>query len=417
MELHAQLVLAMAVFLTPIAIDAAVAALRRRRRYRLNDVLANLTLSLLTVVGSALIAGLTLWIYVRVQRVGTLFALPAGGLTTWLLAFIAYDFFYYWAHRMHHEIALLWGVHAVHHAGEDMNFGLAVRQSALGELTTWAFFLPLAILGVPPEVYLGVAGIQLLFQYFIHNTYVPALGWVEWVLVTPSQHRVHHGRNTQYCDKNYGNILVIWDRLFGTYQAELPDQPVVYGLRHSVKTWNPLTLHAHTFVEIWRKAASCRRALDKLRCFYKGPSWVPPSLIARGYAGPHDDGPSRSFVKYDPPMSRSRAVYCVVQFVALLGIVALTMLTMSALSALTAGVAIGLIVVHAWSLGGLLDNQPRFWRLEVVRLAALAVIVPPLALHEGLSPGLALLPSVAFAACCLIYLLRFRAGFAPVALV
>lgn len=416
MELHAQLVLAMAVFLTPIAIDAAVAALRRRRRYRLNDTLANLTLSVLTVVGSALIAGLTLWIYVRVQAAVTLVTLP-GGLTTWLVAFAAYDFLYYWTHRMHHEIALLWGVHAVHHSGEDMNYSLAVRQSALGELTSWVFFLPMAILGIPPEVYLGVAGIQLLFQYFIHNTYVPALGWLEWVLVTPSQHRVHHGRNTQYCDKNYGNILVIWDRVFGTYQAELPDQPAVYGLRHSVKTWNPITLHTHTFVEVARKAAACTRVADKLRCFIKGPSWVPPSLIEGGYAGPHDDGPSARFVKYDPPMARSRAVYCIAQFVALLGAVALTMLAMASLSTLTVAVAVVLIVVHAWSLGGLLDNRPRFWRLELVRLAGLAVIVPPLALHEGLSPILALLPSVVFAAAGLLYLLRFRSGFAPAAMV
>jgi alkylglycerol monooxygenase len=381
MELHQQLVMAMAVFITPIVIDAAVAAVRRRKRYRLNDVLANLTLSLLTVVGTALAAGLTLWVYVRVQAWFTLATLSTGSPLTWLIGFLTYDFFYYWAHRMHHEIAVLWGVHAVHHSGEDMNYGLAVRQSALGDLTTWVFFLPLAIIGVPPEVYLGVAGIQLFYQYFIHNTYVPALGVLEYILVTPSQHRVHHGRNTQYCDTNYGNILVLWDRLFGSYQAELPEQPAVYGLRHSVKTWNPITLHTHTFVETARKAASCTRGLDKLRCFIKGPGWVPPSLAPGGYPGPKDDGPSKNFVKYDPPMARGDAVYCTAQFVALLGLVALTMLTLSKMSLLVAALAIGLIVVHAWALGGWLDRRPMRWRLELARWAVMAFLVPLIAVE------------------------------------
>jgi alkylglycerol monooxygenase len=381
MDLHLQLVMAMAVFITPILVDAAVAAVRRRKRYRLNDVLANLTLSLLTVVGTALAAGLTLWVYVRVQSWFTLATLSTGSLLTWLIGFLTYDFFYYWTHRMHHEIAVLWGVHAVHHSGEDMNYGLAVRQSAFGDLTTWVFFLPLAIIGVPPEVYLGVAGIQLFYQYFIHNTYVPALGVLEYILVTPSQHRVHHGRNTQYCDTNYGNILVVWDRLFGSYQAELAEQPAVYGLRHSVKTWNPITLHTHTFVELARKAASCTRPLDKLRCFTKGPGWVPPSLRPGGYAGPQDDGPSKSFVRYDPPMARGHAVYCTAQFVALLGLVALTMLTLSKMSVPVAALAIGLIVVHAWALGGLLDRRPVLWRLELARWAALAFLVPLLAVE------------------------------------
>lgn len=410
MDLKAQMLFAMALFLTPIAIEFTATALRGIKRYRLNDLLANVVLSLLTVVGSALIAGLTLWIYVHAHAYA-LFQLPATAVTTWLVGFVAYDFFYYWAHRAHHTVALLWGVHAVHHSGEDMNFGLAVRQNALGELTTWFFFLPMAIVGVPSEVYLGVAGIQLLFQYFIHNTYVPPLGWLEKVLVTPSQHRVHHGRNQLYLDKNYGNILVLWDRLFGSYQPEVREHPVVYGLRHSVRTWNPLALHAQGIVEIVRKAAACRSPLDQVLCFLKGPGWQPPSLVPERFAGPEDDGPSASFVKYDPPMPRSNAVYCVTQFVALIAFVVLVLSKLDGMNAVTAVVAVGLIVVNAWSLGGLLDGKSFFWRLELARLAAIALLVPAMAVYEGLSPVRALLPCLVFAGACALYLLRFRSGF------
>ena len=407
---RAKMLFAMALFFAPIAVDLVAAALRGKPRYRLNDLIANLTLMLLTVVGSALIAVLTLWIYVQCYDALAVVRLSASSPVTWLVAFFAYDFFYYWAHRIHHEVAVLWGVHVVHHSGEDMNFGLAVRQSALGGLTTWIFFLPMAIAGIPAEVYLGIAGLQLLYQYFIHNTYVPALGWLEHVLVTPSQHRVHHGRNQPYIDKNYGNILVVWDRLFGTYQAELPEHRAVYGLRHSPATWNPMTLHTHAFTELAHKAAACARPLDKLRCFLRGPSWRPPSLDPARYTEA-DDGPSATFVRYDPPVPTSRAIYCAAQLAALTAAVVLLIWNLNAMTAGAIAAAVGFIAVSAWSLGGLLDGAPAFWRLELVRLAAVAGLGAAVALHDGLGAARALVAAALIAVASGLYLVRFRPGF------
>lgn len=406
-----ELLYVLPVFFVPIAIDMAVGAVRGRARYRMNDLLANLTLSLLTVMGSAAVTGATLWIYNSTFQAYALLTLPPGAVWTWALAFLTYDFLYYWAHRAHHRVAWLWAIHVVHHSGEDMNYGLAIRQSAFGETTTWIFFLPMALLGIPPQVYLGIALVQLVFQYFIHNTYVPALGWLEKVLVTPSQHRVHHSRNELYIDKNYGNILVLWDVLFGSYQPEVAEHPPTYGLRTSVRTWNPITLHFHELVELLRKAAACGSPLDAVRCLLKPPAWEPPSLDQERYPGLVDDGPSAQFRKYDPRLARSSSAYCLGQFLALAAGIMLLLWNLEVLSAMVIAVCSGLLLLSAWTLGGLLDGRPEYWRLELARLVTVALFGTAVVWHEALPLTRALLPLVLYTIASTGCLLWFKAGF------
>ncbi|HZI12574.1 MAG TPA: sterol desaturase family protein [Myxococcus sp.] len=410
MDFKQQLLMGLPVLLAPILIDLGVGALRRKPAYRASDLVTNLTLSLLTLLASVGIAGATLWLYTAAHQHFGLLPLAPGAAWTWLLAFLAYDFLYYWAHRAHHRMAWLWAIHVVHHSGEDMNFGLAVRQSALGELTTWPFFLPMALLGIPPEAYLGATALQLVFQYSIHNTYVPPLGWLERVLVTPSQHRVHHSRNRLYIDKNYGNVLVLWDWLFGSYQPEVPEQPPVYGIRHSPRTWNPLTLHVHALVELLQKAAACERWLDKARCVLRPPDWEPPSLRRERFPGLADDGPSATFRKYEARLAPAPTAYCVSQFLALAASIVLLIWKLEALSAPAVAAACALVLWSAWTLGTLLDARPGAWRLELVRLAAVALF----GLASTLPAGLALpfaLPFLLYAALSGAFLLRVRAAF------
>ena len=410
MDFKQQVLFGLPVLLAPILIDLGVGALRRKPVYRLSDLLTNLTLSLLTVLASVGIAGATLWLYAFAHQRFGLLPLETGSAWTWVLAFLAYDVLYYWTHRAHHRVAWLWAIHVVHHSGEDMNFSLAVRQSALGETTTWPFFLPMAFLGIPPEAYLGVSAIQLVFQYAIHNTYVPPLGWVERVLVTPSQHRVHHSRNRRYIDKNYGNVLVLWDWLFGSYQPELPEQPPVYGIRQSPRTWNPLTLHTHVFVELFQKAAACERFRDKVRCLLKPPDWEPPSLRRERFTGYVDDGPSATFRKHDARLAPAPAAYCVAQFLALAASILLLLWKLEALSAWTVAAACGLIVLHAWTLGTLLDARPGAWRPELGRLASVALLGLVAVPHEGL-PLTSTWPVLLYAVLSGACLLRLRSAF------
>ncbi len=410
MDLKEQLLYGLPVFLAPILIELVVGVARRKPAYRLNDLLTNLTMSLLTVLGSVVIAGATFVFYAYVHQHHALFPLATDSAWTWVVAFFAYDFFYYWAHRLHHTMACLWGIHVAHHSGEDMNFGLAVRQSALGELTTWPFFVPMALLGIAPEVFLGITGIQLIFQYAIHNTYVPPLGWLEYLLVTPSQHRVHHSRNTPYIDKNYGNVLVVWDLLFRTYQPELKDQPPVYGLRSSIRSWNPFVAHFHYFVELLQKAAACERLADRVRCFIKGPDWTPPSLRKDRFTGPVDDGPSARFNKYDPKLPLPVTAYCVAQFFSLAASILLLAWYLDTLGLLVRCAALALVLFSAWSLGTLMDARAFAWRQECARLACIALLGPALALMEG-APLVSALPILLHPVLSGTWLLRFRASF------
>lgn len=409
MDLKQQLLYGLPVFFTPILIELVVGVLRRKPAYRLGDLLTNVTMSLLTVLGSVVIAGATFVFYGYVYQHHALFTLAPDSAWTWVLAFLTYDFFYYWAHRIHHTMAWMWGIHVAHHSGEDMNFGLAVRQSALGELTTWPFFVPMALLGIAPEVFLGITALQLIFQYAIHNTYVPPLGWLEKVLVTPSQHRVHHSRNRPYVDKNYGNILVLWDLLFRTYQPELPDQPPVYGLRSSVRTWNPLVVHLHYFGELLQKAAACERLGDKVGCFLKGPDWEPPSLRRDRFTH-QDDGPSATFRKYDPRLAPAVAVYCVGQFICLAAGILLLAWYLDTLSISARALALGLVLLSVWTLGALLDGRPSAWRLEQGRLALVALLGLGLAHLAGV-PLPSALPVLVYPIVSGAWLLRFRTAF------
>ena len=147
-----------------------------------------------------------------------------NGLLHWAVALIAFDFCYYWAHRSGHVISVLWAAHAVHHQSEDYNLSTALRQTGTGDFFSWIFYAPLFILGMPFEVYVTVNALDLIYQFWVHTRHIKRLGWMETVFITPSNHRVHHAQNQIYIDKNYGGIFILWDRLFGTFQAELDEE-------------------------------------------------------------------------------------------------------------------------------------------------------------------------------------------------
>ena len=191
----------------------------------------------------------------------------------WVVIFFAEDFAYYWYHRAHHEVRILWASHVVHHSSQHYNLSTALRQTwtPLGGLPFWA---PLALLGVPPWAIFLQQSISLLYQFFLHTERVGKL-WrpVELVMNTPSHHRVHHGMNTRYLDRNYGGILIIWDRLFRSFEPE--GERVVYGLTKQLRSFNPLVVATHEYVSIWRDlrvAASWRTRLNHL---VRGPGWLP----------------------------------------------------------------------------------------------------------------------------------------------
>lgn len=187
------------------------------------------------------------------------------------LAVLGWDFIYYWNHRLMHESRYMWAIHVVHHSSEHYNLSTALRQPVGDAFGTFVPYGSLALLGVRPELISSARGINLLYQYWIHTDTIRRLGPLEQVLNTPSHHRVHHGSNRQYLDRNHGSILIIWDRLFGTFERE--DDPVVYGLTKNIDTFNPIRIASHEHAAILRDVARSTSWRDRLGHVLRGPGW------------------------------------------------------------------------------------------------------------------------------------------------
>ena len=199
--------------------------------------------------------------------------LSASNPWTWVALFVADDFVFYWYHRYHHTVRLFWASHVVHHSSQRYNLSTALRQPWT-PVTQLPFWLPLAFLGFAPWMILLQQSISLIYQFFIHTERVDKLGRpVEFIMNTPSHHRVHHGSNRQYLDKNYGGTLIVWDRLFGTFEAE--QERVVYGLTKNIDTFNPARVAFGEFIAIGRDVASARNWRDRFGYVFRGPGWKP----------------------------------------------------------------------------------------------------------------------------------------------
>jgi len=195
-----------------------------------------------------------------------------SGPLTLAAAILAWDFIYYWNHRFMHESRYMWAVHVVHHSSERYNLSTALRQPVADALGTFLPYSALALVGIRPGVIESARGINLLYQYWIHTDTVRRLGPLERVLNTPSHHRVHHGSNGQYLDRNHGSILIVWDRLFGTHEPE--GDTVVYGLTKNINTFSPARIAAHEHADILRDVARSRTWRERLSYVIRGPGWA-----------------------------------------------------------------------------------------------------------------------------------------------
>jgi sterol desaturase/sphingolipid hydroxylase (fatty acid hydroxylase superfamily) len=243
------------------------------RGYETRDTATSLSMG----IGSLVIGGP--WRVVAVLAYATLYTaapwhLPTDSPWTWLVLFLADDLAYYVFHRAHHRVRVLWASHVPHHSSLHYNLSTALRQSWT-PMTSLPFWLPLALLGLPPWMILLEQSVSLAYQFFLHTERVDKL-WrpVEWLFNTPSHHRVHHASNKAYLDRNYGGILIVWDRLLRTFQAE-DDEKVVYGLTKNIHTFNPLRVAFHEFAAAWRDARTADRWRDRAGYFLGPPGWTP----------------------------------------------------------------------------------------------------------------------------------------------
>jgi sterol desaturase/sphingolipid hydroxylase (fatty acid hydroxylase superfamily) len=278
--------------------------------YRLNDSIADLGSGIGQQIFAVPLTALFVLIYSELYQATALIHWSTHSVWTWITALLLVDFLYYWFHRSSHRISFVWATHIVHHQSEELNLAVALRQSWLQGLFSLAFYFPLATLGFPIQVTLTAIALDTIGQFWFHTRAIGRMGPLEWVLNTPSHHRVHHGRNPKYLDRNYGGVLIIWDRLFGTFTRE--EEEPVYGIVKPLDSWNVVWANAHYWIELARLSAAATHWKQKILVWF-----VPPAKLA----GPPPEVSAATVKKYDARGTRFGQIYGTFTFVtALIGL-------------------------------------------------------------------------------------------------
>ncbi|WP_116366851.1 sterol desaturase family protein [Parahaliea mediterranea] len=356
-------------FILAMLLELAYGLGRQRNTYRLNDSVSSLFLGTLSQARRFVTLGVGGYVYYLITDYFSLPLMDAGHWFTWGLAFVLYDFCYYWLHRLGHERTILWAAHVAHHQSEDYNLSTALRQTSTGFLLGWLFYIPMYLLGIPAEVVVTVGSLNLIYQFWVHTEHVPKLGWYEWLFVTPSNHRVHHAQNDRYMDRNYGGVFILWDRLFGTFQEELDDDPPVYGIRGPLRSFSPVKALTHIYVDMARDSWRAANWRDKLRVWLARTGWRPADVEARY---PRVKSDLSTFRKYDPPARAGVAGYA---FFQLLAVVALLNYMQSVELSYAAGVTLWALMLATTAATALwLDGRAALaW--DGLRLLALAGVL------------------------------------------
>lgn len=256
-------------FIALVLLEVVLDAVMRRDLYQLKDTAASLSMGtgnvLLGIVSKTLVFGA----YTAVHR----FAIFKIGYQwwAWAILFFAEDFTYYWFHRTSHECRLFWASHVIHHSSQRFNLGTALRQTWTGGFMSFVFWLWLPLAGFEPVMVMTMQAISLLYQFWVHTELIRTMGPLEWVMNTPSHHRVHHGSNQQYLDRNHAGVLIVWDRLFGTFEPE--SEKVIYGLTKNINSYNPLRIAFHEWIDIWNDLRSASTWRLKMRYVFGRPGW------------------------------------------------------------------------------------------------------------------------------------------------
>jgi sterol desaturase/sphingolipid hydroxylase (fatty acid hydroxylase superfamily) len=352
-------------FMALLLLEAGIAWWRGEKVIRSMDTLSSLSSGLTNVIKDVL--GLTVVVVSYSWLVGKigLFEIKS----TWLvyaLAFIGLDFAGYWVHRLSHSVNYFWNRHIIHHSSEEFNLGCALRQSISGFVAITVFFLlPIAILGVPGEVVAVVAPLHLFAQYWYHTRLIGKMGVLEYILVTPSHHRVHHAINKEYLDKNLSQIFIVWDKLFGTFQEELDDVAPVYGVTRPVRTWNPILIN---FLHLWQLIKDAWYTRDwkaKFTIWFKPTGWRPEDVKEAfpldGIKDPY------AYEKYGPRLSKALQWWSWIQFTAVFLLMTYLFNNLAEIGAQQA-VLYGLfLTLCIFSYSMLMDKSRYAWVVESVK--------------------------------------------------
>jgi sterol desaturase/sphingolipid hydroxylase (fatty acid hydroxylase superfamily) len=417
------------IFFLLLTLEILWSQMTGQRVLRLNDALSDIGCGIMSqmagIFDKAITLGVFIWISTHIALQQWLPSVPAwverapfaGGamdgvaVISWGVVFVLVDCCYYWSHRLSHEINVLWAGHVVHHQSEEYNLAVALRQATIGKLMTWVFYVPLALIGVPWRMFVTAYGINLVYQFVLHTRTVGKL-WapIEWLMNTPSHHRVHHGVNPKYQDKNYGGVFIVFDRWFGTFEVE--DEEVVYGVTKPLQRWNPIAANLQVFAQIWHDARRTTRWADRFRIVFGRPGWRPPALGPSEVPKPVS---ADTFVKFDPPLPAPLATYGLVQFIVATISAVLLLRRAATLPVGQSAAAAFFIVVALAGVGGIFERAKWARPLETARLVALGVAGVVIAV---LAPAMAVVAwsGVGLAVVSLLVLWRYRHALTELAL-
>jgi sterol desaturase/sphingolipid hydroxylase (fatty acid hydroxylase superfamily) len=352
-------------FFLLIGIELLIDRIRKTNYYRFNDAITNLSCGIGSQLAGIFLKLLTFGAYVFIYNNFSFFKgqIP---FTWWsiIILFVGVDFFYYWFHRLAHEISVLWGSHIVHHQSEEYNLTVALRQAWLQGAFSWVFYVPLAFIGFEPLMFASVASFQTLYQFWIHTKFInkmhPA---IEYVFNTPSHHRVHHGVNPQYIDKNHGGTLIIFDRMFGTFQPE--EEEVVYGITKQPKSWNPIWVNFEYWIDLFRKVFHVKHFSDKIKMLLGPPGWKPEEL-----GGPEASKPvsPATFNKYDTETPLSLNLYVLFHFTLVLLGTSAFLFGLDKFSWPWKIYITAMIIFSLTNIGGIFESKKWVLYLEYLRL-------------------------------------------------
>ncbi len=363
------IVIAIPVYFLLIGIEIIYQRIQAVKSYRLKDAMTNINCGVVSQITGAFLLVVLFGLYGMVEARFAFFDIP---VVWWAfpLAFVMFDFMYYWAHRLSHEINLFWAGHSVHHQSEEYNLTVALRQSSTQILWTFLFYLPLALVGIDPKVFIAAQGINLIYQFWIHTESIDKMPkWFEAIFNTPSHHRVHHARNPKYIDKNHAGTLIIWDKLFGTFVPE--EEKPYYGITKPLKSWNAVWANFEHYVSIYKDFKRIPKFTDKLRLLVKKPGWLPDYM--GGYNAPKQI--EEGYKKFDNSTPRKLNVYVIVQFLVILVATLLFLYYLQEMNN-TEKISVALtIILSVATFGVLLENRRGGRIAEYLRLIVVPVVI------------------------------------------
>jgi sterol desaturase/sphingolipid hydroxylase (fatty acid hydroxylase superfamily) len=360
-------------FIILMIIELIVAKYRKQDVIKSMDAVSSLSSGITNILKKAL--GLTVYIitYDFMLKYLTIFKIESTALQ-YIIGFIAIDFYAYWSHRWRHEYNVLWNDHLVHHSSEEYNLPVALRQTISDFVNPFTFLLlPAALFGVTTDVIIMLGVVMLFGGFWYHTQLIDKMGFLEKILVTPSHHRIHHAINPVYIDKNYGGITILWDKLFGTFQEELPDVKPVYGITRQVNTWNPVKINFLHIILLFKDAWRTSSVWDKFRIWFMPTGWRPADVTEK-YPVPYTQDVSRQ-QKYMPAASIYLKIWSWAQLIITFFITIFLFAQIAVLPKPVVFVYGFFIFYSVYCYTSLMDRDKYAWVFELIRcITAIAII-------------------------------------------